>query len=114
MVTGGRTICERIRNVHDLVAVGARDHNKCLKKIYSPLQSEKKRRYRPTGAWSDACTTNVHEAIYTYLEENGKECHFYVDELMDVVEGDYRPDPRTVKAWLLQKCGDDISIVVTY
>ena len=33
---------------------------------------------------------------------------------MDVVEGDYPPDPRTVKARLLQKYGDDISIVVTH
>ena len=42
----GRAICERIGNIHDLVAVEARYHNNCLKKLFGPLPAEKKRGYQ--------------------------------------------------------------------
>ncbi|KAK9882608.1 hypothetical protein WA026_022237 [Henosepilachna vigintioctopunctata] len=50
------------------------------------------------------------EAIHSYFEENPEECQFSIDELMNQIEGDYRPDSRTVKSRLLQKYGDDIII----
>lgn len=40
--------------------------------------------------------------IYAHLELSGEECLFPTDELMDVIEDDYRPDQRTVKARQLQ------------
>ncbi|GBL66152.1 hypothetical protein AVEN_141576-1 [Araneus ventricosus] len=51
--------------------------------------------------------------IYFYLEQNSDECQFSLDELMAEIEGDYRPHIKTVKAQLLKKYSDDISIAVT-
>ena len=102
----GQIIIERIQHVADLVAVDAKYHNTCMKKFYSSPSSRKKRGYRPA--------TNVDEAmesIYLCLEENAEECQFSLDDLLNQIEGEYRPDIHTVKTRLLKKYGDDILIV---
>ncbi|KMQ88812.1 hypothetical protein RF55_11637 [Lasius niger] len=104
----GRKVIDRIQHVFDLVAVDAKYHNLCMKKFYSPPSSGKKRGYRPATNVDEAM-----EAIYFYLEENSEECQFSLDDLMNQIEGGYRPDIRTVKSRLLQKYGDDILIVKT-
>lgn len=102
----GREIIKRIQHVADLVAVDARYHMSCQKRLYNRVPSGKKRGYRPA--------TNVDEAmeyIYSYLTENSEECQFSLDELMDQIEGEYRPDQRTVKARLMNKYEEDILII---
>lgn len=61
-------------------------------------------------------TSNVDEAmqfIFDYLEENSDKCQFTLDDLINQIESDYRPDPRTVASRLIDHYGDDILIVNT-
>lgn len=53
------------------------------------------------------------ENIYSYLEENSEEYQFSLDNLLNQIDGDYRPHIKTVKTKLLQKYGDVIFIAVT-
>jgi hypothetical protein len=103
----GKTVKERIENIIDLVAVDARYHHSCLKAFYlQPTTSGQKRGYRPDS--------NVDEAmglILSYLKDNANECQFSLDDLMNLIEGDYRPDVRNVKSRLLKEFGDDVLIV---
>ena len=51
---------------------------------------------------------NVDEAmnsIYLYLEGNAEECQFSLYDLMNQIEGEYRPNIRTVKSRLLRNSG---------
>jgi hypothetical protein len=50
-------------------------------------------------------------SILSYLKDNANECQFSLDDLMNLIEGDYRPDVRTVKSRLLKEFGDDVLIV---
>lgn len=52
------------------------------------------------------------EDIYAVLEEHSSECQFTLNELMNCIEGNYRPDVKTVQSRLLKKYGDDIIITV--
>lgn len=99
----GQQIIQRIQHVTDLVAVEGRYHKLCQKRLYSRVKTEHKRGYRPA--------TNVDEAmeyIYSYLDDNSEECQFCLDDLMNQIDGEYRPDPRTVKSRLLKKYEEDI------
>lgn len=94
----GRQIIERIQHVTDLVAVKRRYHLSCQKRLYNRVLSGQKKGYRPA--------TNVDEAmdyIFSYLAENSEEFQFSLDDLMKQIEGEYRPDQRTVKTRLLKK-----------
>lgn len=51
------------------------------------------------------------EYIYSYLEENAEDCQFSLEDLINSIEGEYRPDVQTIQTRLLQKYGDDIIIV---
>lgn len=53
------------------------------------------------------------EYIYAYLEEKSEECQFSLDELLAQIEGEYRPDFRTLKGRLFEKYGEDIVIAET-
>lgn len=108
----GREILERLEQVNDLVAVDAQYHNSCMKKLYQATptgQMKKRGPYRPRSNEIDIAM----QYIYSYLEENSEECQFSLDELMDKIEGDYRPHIKTVKAQLLKKYGNDILIAFT-
>ena len=106
----GQKVVDRIQQVKhhdtDLVAVDARYHFLCQQKFYTkPTTTGEKRGYHPA--------TNVDEAmevIYTYLFDNCYKCQFSLHHLIDQIEGEYRPDERTVKSRLQAKYGEDIII----
>lgn len=104
----GENIIERIHYVSVLVAVEARYHNSCMKKLYCSTASGRKRGYRPATNVDEAM-----EAIYLYLDENSEECQFSIDKLVDQIEGDRRSDSTTILWRLLRKYGDDIVIATT-
>lgn len=102
----GRTILQRIEYIPDLVAVNAKYHNGCMKQLYSSQVAQK----RPRGQRA----VNIEEAmelIYSYLNENSHECQFSLNELLNQIQTDCRPDFRTVKLHLSQKYGEDILFV---
>lgn len=47
------------------------------------------------------------EDIYSYLAENREECQFSLNDLMDQIKSDYKPDIRTVKTHLIKRYGSD-------
>ena len=48
------------------------------------------------------------ECIYSYLSENRKEYQFSLNDLMDQIKGDYKPDIRSVKTHLTKRYGEKI------
>ncbi|KMQ95976.1 hypothetical protein RF55_3771 [Lasius niger] len=104
----GQMIIDRIQHVSDLVAVDAK-YNACMKNLYNvPSSTGLKRRQRSVSNVNEAM-----ESIYSYFSENSDKCQFSMNELINQIKGDYRPDIRTIKAHLLQKYGDDILLVKT-
>lgn len=104
----GKKVLDRIRNVKDLVAVDAWYHRFCHRKLYQRPKSEMKRGHRPASNIDEAM-----ETIYSYLENNSEECQFLIEDLMNKIEGDFRPDIRTVKSRLYKKYGEDVLIAET-
>ena len=96
----------QIENITDLVAVDAQYHNSCMKAFYLPAKTSQKRGYWPASNVDEAMKT-----IFSYLRDNAEECQFSLEDLINLIEGDYRPDIRTVKSRLLKEFGDDILIV---
>jgi len=102
----GQAIIERLLPVSDLVASDCQYHNFCLRKLYNrPKIEEKGKR----GAFINDVEAAM-EDVFTFLENSDGECQFSLDELMDKIKGNYRPDKKTVKAHLLKKYGSDIII----
>lgn len=104
----GDKIVEQISQVNDQVGFDGLYHRLCHKKLYSRPKSEMKRGFRPTSNLDEAM-----QFIFDYLKENSDECQFTLDDLINQIESDYRPDPRTVASRLVDHYGDDILIVNT-
>ncbi|KAG8178708.1 hypothetical protein JTE90_024830 [Oedothorax gibbosus] len=78
-------------------------HLSCYRKLYSRAPTGMKRGYRPAS--------NVDEAmgyVFSYLEDNSEECQFSFED--NQIEGEFRPDMRTIKARLRKQYGDDVLI----
>lgn len=99
-------ILERIRNEDDLVAVDAWYHRFCNRKLYQKPSGEVK-----SGRPPATNTDEAMEYIYNYLEENGEECQFPIEDLMKAIKGDVLPDIRTVKSRISKKYGEDVLIL---
>lgn len=54
--------------------------------------------------------TSAMEDICAYLEQNAGECQFTLKQLMDKIEGDYKPSYSTVKRRLKEKYHHDVFI----
>lgn len=100
----GRQIIDRLAPTSDLVAADARYHKLCHKKLYSiPFAVREKKYLEPKNV------ADCMEHIYSYLHDNREECQFSVNELIDQINGEYKPDIRTVKTHLLSHFGDKIT-----
>lgn len=105
----GETVINRLSSVTDLVAADAMYHAVCHKRFYGTnAPTGEKRGYRPATTVDEAM-----EHIYVYLADHSDECQFSLEELMDQIEGDFRPEMRTVKDRLFKKYGSDIIIAET-
>lgn len=104
----GDKIVERISQVNDVGTFDGFYHRLCHKKLYSRTKSEMKRGFRPASKVDEAMNF-----IFDYLEENSDECQFTLDDLINQIDSDYRPDPRTVTSRLVDHYGDDIFLVNT-
>lgn len=96
-------IVERIRNVSDTAAVGAK-YQHCIRELKNPLSMGRKRG-RPCEGLDSAM-----ESIYSYISEHYEDCQFKISHLVNQIEGDNRPDFRTIKSRLQEKYGEDICI----
>lgn len=101
-------IVTRLEPEHDLVAVDAQYHRDCMKALYRPH-----RQGLPTGRPVDNEMEAAIHSITTFLKNSDEECQFTFDELMEKIEGDFRPHPITLRRHLIQKFGDDI-VVTTH
>lgn len=102
----GRAILQRVGPVPDLIAADGQYHLFCMKKLYCRPQAEEKKVRGPFGEEIEEAMQN----IFHFLDDNDEECQFSLEELMNKIEGDYRPDIKTVKDRLLKKYGSDILI----
>ncbi|XP_031335335.1 uncharacterized protein LOC116165167 isoform X2 [Photinus pyralis] len=100
----GRAILLRIGSVHDLPAADAQYHFLCMKELYLPKR-QTKTQGRPRNDVDEEM-----QCIFNYIEDSSEECQFTIEELINKIESDCRPHPRTVKQRLLEKYGDDICI----
>lgn len=48
--------------------------------------------------------------IYIYLKENGKECQFSIEDLMNAIKCDVLPDIRAMKLNISKKYGEEVLI----
>jgi len=101
----GRAIIHRVQSVSDLPAADAQYHFSCMKSLHQPQLSGKPTVGRPKDDVQGAM-----ECIFKFLEESDEECQFTIEELMNHIEGDFRPNPKTVKARLLEKYEDDVLV----
>lgn len=96
-------VLARIENL-DLSVRGARYHAECYKMVLQPSTGKK-----PGKPLSNDVTSAM-EDIYAYLEQNAGECQFTLKQLMDKIEGDYKPSYSTVKQRLKEKYHHDVFI----
>lgn len=75
------------------------------RKLHHKPSEGLKRGHRPSTSTDEAM-----EYIYTYVEENGEECQFPIEDLMNAVKCDVLPDIRTVKSRISKKYGEDVLI----
>lgn len=100
------SIRQRLLAVNDLIAVDAQYHLSCFKSLYHPpVKSETKG--RPTDHVDVAM-----QPIYTFLENSDEECQFSMEELIRKIDFDPKPHPKTIRAHLLAKYGNDVIVSV--
>ena len=69
-----------------------------MRKLYNRPKTQGKRKRGPFANYVEAAM----EDVYPYLENSDGECQFSLDELMDQIKGEYRPDKKTAKDHLLK------------
>lgn len=97
-------IVARIQNVSDFVAVGARYHASCVRKVNRGCSKD--RAGRPVSNEVNSAMAD----IYDYIEENSDECQFTFKELQECIKGDFVPYPTTIKQRLQEEYGHEILI----
>ncbi|KAG5899219.1 hypothetical protein JTB14_034477 [Gonioctena quinquepunctata] len=78
-------------------------HAELIGKRTPNTDGEQKRR----GPFAQAIDALM-QHMYRYLENSDDECQFSMEKLIAQMNGDYKPDQKTVTARLVEKYGDDI------
>ncbi|KAG8172580.1 hypothetical protein JTE90_014882 [Oedothorax gibbosus] len=80
-------------------------HLSCYRNLYSRVPTGMKRGYRPAN--------NVDEAmgkLFSHLKIILKSGKFPFEDLVNQIEGEFRPNMRTIKTRLRKQYGDDVLI----
>ncbi|XP_055839711.1 uncharacterized protein LOC129907479 [Episyrphus balteatus] len=101
----GKQIFDRIKDVPDLIAVGARYHRDCVKLLYSfnhPYEPATKAKKKTE------LIDKAMKCIDSYFNEHYNEGQFKLTELINCIDLDYVPSRGTIKERLLEIYGDDV------
>lgn len=100
-------IKERIKDETDLVALRARYHLLCQRRLYKPPSKGLGR-----GSYVHCNINEAMDCIFAYMEEHSDECQFSLTQLIQQIEGE-PPDIRTIKKRIFEKYGDEVLIADT-
>jgi len=97
-------IMHRLASIDDLVAADARYHSQCRIKLYQSLPTTTLNR----GYSMPNAITESMDYIFSYLAEHREECQFSLNDLIDQIKCDLKPDVRTIKYHLEKRFGEKV------